>query len=84
MLGDWVSHQRSLKKHGALSPEREKFLAGLPDWQWGPLKRGPKKNEAKAQRIKELRRQGKSLSEIAYEVQLSRQRVHQILKKEGL
>lgn len=82
-LGDWVAHQRGLKKRGLLSPERERMLAGLPQWDWGPLKRGPRKNEQQAKHIKQLRDKGLSLSEIAYEVKLSRQRVHQILKKEG-
>lgn len=83
LLGDWVSHQRGLRKRGLLSPERERLLSGLPNWNWGPLKRGPKKNEQQAEHIKKLRNKGMSLSEIAYEVGLSRQRVHQILKKEG-
>ena len=82
LLGDWVSHQRSLKKKGLLSPDREKLLAGLKGWNWGPIKRGPKKNEEQAKTIKLLRQKGLSLSQIAYEVELSRQRVHQILKKE--
>lgn len=83
LLGDWVSYQRGLHKRGLLSPDCEKMLAGLPKWDWGPIKRGPKRNEQQAKHIKQLREKGLSLSQIALQVNLSRQRVHQILKKEG-
>lgn len=83
LLGDWVSYQRGLHKRGLLSPDREQLLAGLPQWKWGPFKRGPKKDQARIAHIQQLRKKGMSLSEIAYQVSLSRQRVHQILKKEG-
>lgn len=80
LLGDWVSHQRNAKRKGLMSPAREQKLAGLPGWEWGPLKKGPRKNEQRAQEITELHEQGLSLSQIADRVGLSRQRVHQILK----
>lgn len=80
LLGDWVSHQRNSKRKGLLSPGRERQLAGLPGWEWGPLKKGPRKNEERAREIRVLHEKGMSLSQIALQVNLSRQRVHQILK----
>lgn len=80
LLGDWVSHQRNAMRKGLMSPARINKLAGLPGWEWGPLKKGPRRNEERAQTISSLHEQGLSLSQIADQVYLSRQRVHQILK----
>lgn len=80
-LGNWVSHQRQNYKSGHLSPERIAALAGLPGWDWGPLKRGPQRDEERDLRIKELCDNGLSLQQIADKVNLSRQRVHQIIQR---
>lgn len=80
LLGDWVSHQRNAMRKGLMSPARAGKLTGLPGWEWGPLKKGPRKNEERARQITALHEEGLSLSQIADRVGLSRQRVHQILK----
>lgn len=80
LLGDWVSHQRNAMRKGLISPARVGKLTGLPGWEWGPLKKGPRKDEERARLITTLHGQGLSLSQIADQVGLSRQRVHQILK----
>ena len=53
----------------------------IAGWQWGPFQPGPATDVKRNEIIKEMRIDGKSLREIADEFDLSRQRVHQIIKK---
>jgi len=80
-LGSWVGYLRQRRRKGQLSSDRIQKLEQISDWQWGPLRPGPQTNSDRNSRILDLHRGGKSLRFIADEFELSRQRVHQIVKK---
>jgi DNA-binding NarL/FixJ family response regulator len=80
-LGTWVSYVRQRHRKGLLHLEHERQLASIPEWQWGPLRRGPKLKNERNQKILEMRRSGHSITQISDEFNISRQRVHQIVKK---
>jgi hypothetical protein len=79
-LGAWVAYTRQRYRAGLLSTERASELAGLPGWEWGPLRPGPSADHARNMQIRTLRSQGISLQKIGDEFGLSRQRVHQIVR----
>lgn len=79
-LGAWVGYTRQRYRRGCLSESRVAILTGLPGWQWGPLPPGPAADPARDRQILELRNQGISLQKIADQFNLSRQRVHQIVR----
>jgi len=80
-LGAWVGYIRQRYRKNQLSQERIEKINTVPNWQWGPFQPGPATDAQRNQEILSLRSAGKSLREIADLFDLSRQRVHQILKK---
>lgn len=80
-LGSWVGYLRQRRRKGQLSRDKIEKLESIRDWQWGPLRPGPQTNSDRNSKILDLHRGGKSLRFIADEFELSRQRVHQIVKK---
>lgn len=80
-VGAWVGYIRQRQKKGMLSAEKMQTLAGLPGWEWGPLKPGPASDSGRNSEILQMRSQGMTLRQIADSYDLSRQRVHQIVKK---
>lgn len=82
-LGAWVGYMRQRQRAGLLPNERRIALEEMKGWEWGPLRPGPSGNSDRDGRIFELRSANKSLQEIAEEVGLSRQRIHQIIKRAG-
>ena len=80
-LGTWVSYVRQRHRKNQLKPEFELRLQSIPEWTWGPLRRGPKKKAERNEKILEMRSNGSSITQISDEFNLSRQRVHQIVKK---
>lgn len=80
-IGAWVGYIRQRQKKGLLSAEKATTLAGLPGWEWGPLKPGPASDSGRNSEILRMRSQGMTLRQIADSYDLSRQRVHQIVKK---
>lgn len=80
-LGSWVGYLRQRHRKGQLRQERTQKLEEIRDWQWGPLRPGPATNADRNSKILDMHRGGKSLRLIADEFDLSRQRVHQIVKK---
>lgn len=80
-LGAWAGYIRQRYRKNQLSNVRIAALEQVNGWQWGPFQPGPATDSARNEIIRELRIQGKSLREIADEFDLSRQRVHQIVKK---
>ena len=83
-VGAWVGYTRQREKNGKLPAERRAALNAIPGWQWGPLKPGPVTNHNRNSEILTLRNQGMTLSQIADSFDLSRQRVHQIVKKSNV
>ncbi len=82
-LGNWVSYMRTRYRQDALSSERISLLEGIATWDWGPVRPGPKSRDIVIERnstIVARHKQGDSLSNIAKEYGLSRQRIHQIVK----
>lgn len=79
-LGAWVGYTRQRFRRGCLAESRIAALSNLPGWQWGPLSPGPAADPERDREILELRSQGISLQKIADKFNLSRQRVHQIVK----
>lgn len=82
-IGAWVGYMRQRNRAGMLSPERRQKLESLKGWQWGPLRPGPASNTDRDQKILEMRSQGVSLQTIAQTVGVSRQRVHQISRRQN-
>lgn len=82
-LGAWVGYVRQRRKKGMLPSRRIAELDALIGWEWGPLKPGPATNQNRNQQILSMRSEGRTLRQIADEFDLSRQRVHQIVKKQN-
>lgn len=80
-LGAWAGYIRQRFRKNQLPAARVARLEQINGWQWGPFQPGPATDSARNESIRELRVSGKSLREIADEFDLSRQRVHQIIKK---
>lgn len=80
-LGAWVGYLRQRRRKGQLGAEKIRRIESIPDWQWGPLRPGPATNADRNLQILDLHKNGKSLRVIADQYELSRQRVHQIVKK---
>lgn len=83
-LGAWVGYIRQRYRKNILSPSRIASLETVSGWQWGPFQPGPATDSSRNEEIRVMRESGKSLREIADEFDLSRQRVHQIIKKLNL
>ncbi len=80
-LGAWAGYIRQRFRKGQLSQERIDRISQISQWQWGPFQPGPATDSKRNEVIRNMRTEGKSLREIADEFDLSRQRVHQIVKK---
>ena len=80
-LGAWAGYIRQRYRKNLLADVRVARLEEVPNWQWGPFQPGPATDDERNERIRELRLAGRSLREIADEFDLSRQRVHQIIRK---
>ena len=82
-VGAWVGYVRQRRKKSQLSEQKSGAIQAVSGWQWGPLKPGPATDIKRNTEILEMRATGKSLRQIADEFDLSRQRVHQIVRKNG-
>lgn len=80
-IGAWVGYMRQRYRTNILSASRVERLQNLNGWTWGPLRPGPASNNARDEQILNLRLEGKSLQAIAEQVGVSRQRVHQITRR---
>ena len=79
-LGPWVGYVRQRYKKSQLSEDKVRALSNLPGWQWGPLKPGPATDVIRNKKIQEMRASGSSLRQIADAFDLSRKRIHQIVR----
>jgi len=80
-VGAWVGYTRQRRKKGILPESRAERLNSIAGWEWGPLKPGPATNNSRNLDIIQMRSQGMTLRQIADSFDLSRQRIHQIVKK---
>lgn len=80
-LGAWVGYIRQRNKKNQISVDRVSTLGQVPGWEWGPLKPGPATDAQRNGNILQMRASGHSLRQIADHFDLSRQRIHQIVKK---
>lgn len=80
-LGAWVGYVRQRYRKSNLQNDRILQIENIVGWQWGPFQPGPATDAKRNELIKKMRLDGRSLREIADEFDLSRQRVHQIVKK---
>lgn len=80
-IGAWVGYIRQRRKKNQIAAEKVQILENLTGWSWGPLKPGPATNHNRNSEILQMRSQGMTLRQIADSYDLSRQRVHQIVKK---
>lgn len=81
-LGAWVAYNRQQKRKGMLSRERVDQLSGFVGWEWTKQRPGRRDNPERDARIISEYRDGESAQDLAEKYELSRQRVHQIVKKE--
>ena len=93
-LGHWVTYVRSRKRTVIVDGNGQPVMASLvdpaladlletfPGWTWGPLAPGPKGDTDRNAKILARHREGRSLGEISTEFGISRQRAHQILRRE--
>ena len=79
-LGAWVGYVRQRYRKNQLSEYRIQKLQEISGWQWGPLRPGPATDKNRNNNILDMRARGASLRQIADEFELSRQRIHQIVK----
>lgn len=81
-LGAWAGYVRQRYRKNKLSAARIEKLENINGWNWGPFQPGPATDLGRNEQIRLMRFERKmSLREIADEFDLSRQRVHQIIKK---
>lgn len=81
-LGAWAGYVRQRYRKNQLSESRIQMLQSINGWEWGPFQPGPATDLGRNEQIRLMRFEKKmSLREIADEFDLSRQRVHQIIKK---
>lgn len=80
-LGAWVGYIRQRFRKGSLPIDRAQKIQEIAGWQWGPFQPGPATDSKRNEIIRQMRQDGRSLREIADQFDLSRQRVHQIVKK---
>jgi hypothetical protein len=79
-LGAWVSYMRQRYKNSKLPAHYVEELIKITGWTWGPLRRGPRKKNERNAKILEMRSTGHSITQISDAFNISRQRVHQIVK----
>lgn len=77
-VGSFVAYVRHRYRKGLLDGDRAAQLERFAGWTWGTLPPGPKGEASRNERIRTLRREGYTLTELADTFGMSRQRIHQI------
>ena len=80
-LGAWVAYNRQQYRLGELSVARQEQLETLAGWRWDKQKPGRRYDKKRDAEITQRYKSGERVGAIADSFNLSRQRVHQILKK---
>lgn len=79
-LGVWVAYNRQQYRLGELSVNRQRAFEQLAGWHWRKQKPGRRYDLNRDAEIAKRYRSGERVGEIASNYNLSRQRVHQIVK----
>jgi len=82
-IGSWVANNRQHYRTGVLPLERQQMLETLTGWTWSKQKPGRRYDTNRDTQIVKLHKDGVRIGLIAIEFNLSRQRVHQILKRKS-
>jgi hypothetical protein len=80
-LGPWVSKIRSQYRNGKLVPHRARELEAIAGWHWETTRPGPRVPGGRDDAIRSRISAGESTRAIADELNLTTQRVNQILRK---
>ena len=80
-LGAWVAYNRQQYRAKELSVARQQALEQLVGWHWQKQKPGRRYDRARDAEIMKRYNNGERVGSIADSYDLSRQRVHQIIKK---
>ena len=80
-LGAWVTYNRQRQRNGTLGQDRIDALTSLPGWQWGKQKPGRRYVKQRDILIFERYASGSTAKSLADEYGLSRQRIHQIVRR---
>ena len=80
-LGAWVAYNRQRQRAGTLPSERVQALESFAGWKWEKQQPGRRYDKSRDTQIVESYKGGKSARDLAREFNLSRQRVHQIVRK---
>lgn len=80
-LGAWVAYNRQQYRAGELPIVRQQALEQLVGWHWEKQKPGRRYDTKRDAEIAQRYKSGERVGLIADSFNLSRQRVHQILKK---
>lgn len=77
-VGGFVAYVRHRHRRGLLEQSRAAQLERIDGWTWSPLRPGPRGEASRNNEIRRLRREGYTLTELAEQFNMSRQRIHQI------
>lgn len=77
-VGGFVAYVRQRYRAGRLERSRVADLERFAGWTWDGLRPGPRGNSSRNEEIRHLRREGYTLTELADQFGMSRQRIHQI------
>lgn len=80
-LGAWIAYNRQRQRQGTLSQERVAQLSSFAGWRWEKQKPGRQQDAERDMEIVAQYQQGKSARTLAEVYSLSRQRVHQIIRR---
>lgn len=80
-LGAWVAYNRQRHRNGTLSADRITTLASFTGWKWEKQQPGRRYDKERDDRIVERYKSGVPAKSLADEFGLSRQRVHQIVRR---
>jgi hypothetical protein len=79
-IGSWVAHTRKQYRSGLLSDARQRELQAVNGWVWSKRKPGRRYDISRDSEMVALYSQGTRVCDLAQQFNLSRQRVHQILR----
>lgn len=80
-IGAWVAYNRQCHRNGTLPADRAAILSALPGWKWEKQQPGRRYDKNRDTLITEKYYAGSSAKALADEFGLSRQRIHQILRR---